>query len=167
MSETTTYKPELLSRRGEYTAWALTFAAALGLYFLGLRQAVPFWAWFLGGLLAFSAASISLGNWMDRRTFISLDAGGVKYENGLRRTELSWMDIREVRCAPARWGTSVQVTGGQAHFAFSTLGEMQFQGQVRGRTGFAEGQQVLDEIIKSAGLTRMERDGQFSTYSRP
>jgi hypothetical protein len=59
------------------------------------------------------------------------------------------------------------VIGEQAHFAFSTLGEMQFRGQVRARTGFAEGKLILDEIIRSAGLTKMLQDGQFNSYSRP
>jgi hypothetical protein len=167
MTETKTFKPELLSRRGELTAWALTLAAAVGLYFLAQRQVVPFWAWFFVGILAFSSVSISLGNWMDRQTFIRLDAGGVAYQNGLRKAQLDWDAIREVRTAPARWGTSVQVIGGQAHFAFSTLGEMKFQGQERGRTGFVEGQAVLDEIILRAGLTSKTQSGQLLTYTRP
>jgi hypothetical protein len=166
MNDPKTFHPELLSRRGELTAWGLSIAAGLGLYFLGLRQEVPFWAWFFCGLLVFSAASISLGNWMDRRTSIRLEADGVQYQNGLRTARLAWSDIREVRCAPARWGTSVQVIGERAHFSFSTLGEMQFQGQVRGRTGFSEGRSIMDEIIRSAGLTRMVQSGQFLTYSR-
>jgi hypothetical protein len=65
--------------------------------------------------------------------------------------------------APARWGTSVQVIGSQAHFSFSTLGEMEFQGKVRGKIGFSEGQEILDEIIRLAGLTKLICDGQFRT----
>ena len=75
--------------------------------------------------------------------------------------------IREIRTAPARWGTSVQVIGQQSHFAFSTLGKMQFQGQERGRTGFAEGDEIFDSLVSAAGLTAMLTSGQFSTYSRP
>jgi hypothetical protein len=167
MDETKSYTPELLSRQAEVTAWALAVAAGGGLYFLSLRAALPFWSWFLFGLLLFSAASMSLGNWMDRQTVISIDAGGVSYENGLRKTRLTWDSIREVRTAPARWGTSIQVIGAQSHFAFTTLGEMQFQGQVRGRTGFTAGKEVMDEILNSAGLTKSDRSEQFLTYSRP
>jgi hypothetical protein len=167
MTETETYTPELLSRRGEITAWTLAALAAFGLYLLALRQPLPFWAWFFVAILVFSAASISLGNWMDRRTFIRVEANGLHYENGLRKTTLTWDAIKEVRTAPARWGTSVQVIGSQAYFSFSTLGEMQFQGQVRGRTGFLKGKSILDEIIRSSGLTKMEQTGQFLTYSRP
>jgi len=167
MSEPQTFSPELLSRRGEATAWSLAMVAAAGLYFLSQRQTVPYWAWFFVAFLVFSAASISLGNWVDRRTLIHLESGGVAFENGLRRTHLVWNEINEVRTAPARWGISVQVIGGQAHFSFSTLGEMQFQGQVRGRTGFAQGKFILDEIIQSSGLTKTTQTGQFLTYSRP
>jgi len=166
MSENKTYTPELLSRQAEITAWALSAAAGLGLYLLSLRAIAPYWAWFLFAILAFSAASMSLGNWMDRKTFIRLEADGVVYENGLRKAHLSWDAIREVRAAPARWGTSVQVIGTRSHFAFSTLGEMKFQGQSRGRTGFAGGEEILNEILRLAALTVTSRDGQFLTYSR-
>ncbi|HEY3313166.1 MAG TPA: hypothetical protein VGK00_16120 [Anaerolineales bacterium] len=166
MPETKTYTPELLSRQGELTAWALAVAAGLGLYFLSLRAPLPFWAWFLFAIFAFSAVSISLGNWMDRKTRISLSETGVLFENGLRKAALPWDAVREVRTAPARWGLSVQVIGDQAHFSFSTLGEMRFQGQVRGRTGFTQGQQIMDEIIRSSNLTQVTRDGQFLSYTR-
>ena len=167
MSENKTYIPELLSRQGEMNAWALAAAAAFGLYFLSLRETLPFWTWFLFAIFAFSAGSISLGNWMDRKTHIRLGAEGIFFQNGLRKTQLDWDAINEVRTAPARWGTSVQVIGTRNHFAFSTLGEMEFQGQVRGKTGFADGKEILDEIIRQAGLLKTIRDGQFLTYSRP
>jgi hypothetical protein len=43
---------------------------------------------------------------------------------------------------------------------------MQFQGKLRGRTGFAAGAEILDEIIRSAGLTKKIQNGQLLTYSR-
>jgi hypothetical protein len=167
MTETKTFTPEFLPRRGEITAWVLAIVAAFGLYFLGLRQPLPFWAWFFVIFLIFSAASISFGNWVDRRTLIRLEPGGVAFENGLRNTRLDWDIIQEVRTAPARWGTSVQVIGTLGHFSFSTLGEMQFMGQSRGRTGFVEGSLIFDEIIRCAGLTKTTQTGPFLIYSRP
>jgi len=167
MTETKTYIPELLPRRGEITAWALAVVALFGLYFLSLRQDVPFWAWFFVAFLTFSAGSISLGNWMDRRTFIRIEPAGVVFENGLRKPQLAWEAIQNVRSAPSRWGFSVQVIGSQSHFSFSTLGEMKFQGQVRGRTGFVEGDAIFNEIIRCAGLTKKVQTGQLLTYSRP
>lgn len=166
MTPVQTFTPELLPRRGEINAWALSAAGAFGLYLLSLRQTLPGWAWVFVGLLVFSALSISLGNWMDRKTFICLEADGVVFENGLRKTRLAWDAIRAVQSAPARWGLSVQVLGERQHFSFSTLGEMTFQGQTRGRTGFAQGQLIMDEIIRSAGLTCQTRREQFLTYTR-
>jgi uncharacterized protein (DUF58 family) len=167
LPESRTHTPELLPRLGEFSAWALTIASALGLSLLSSPTQIPFLAWFLVIFFAFSAASISLGNWMDRRTFIRLEPDGVVFENGLRKTRLIWSEIQELRTSPARWGTSAQVMGGQSHFSFSTLGEMRFQGKVRARTGFAEGRLIIDEIIRAAGLTKMVQDGQLKIYSRP
>ena len=167
MTESKTYTPERLPRRGEITAWALTVSAALGFYLISQPASLPLATWFFIVFLALSAASISLGNWMDRRTFIRIEPNGVVFENGLRKAHLTWAAIKEVRTLRAQWGISVQVIGKQAHFAFSTLGEMQFRGKVRARTGFADGKLILDEIIRAAGLTEMLQDGQFNIYSRP
>jgi len=167
MPATKTYTPERLPRRGEFIAWALTVATALGFYFLSRPGPLPLVAWLLVTFFAISAASISLGNWMDRQTFVRLEPEGVVFENGLRKVRLTWEAIQEVHTSPGRWGTSVRVIGGQAHFAFTTLGEMEFRDRVRLRTGFAEGKFILDEIIRSAGLTKMLSEGQFNLYSRP
>jgi hypothetical protein len=161
------YRPELLPRRGEFSAWLLTFATALGFYFLSRPGPFPLPAWFFVAGFAFSAASISLGNWMDRRTFIRLEPEGVVYENGLRKVRLSWEAIQTVRTSPASWGISVLVSSEQAHFTFSTLGEMQFLGRVRARTGFADGQFIRDEIIRAARLTKLLQEGRTNLYSRP
>jgi hypothetical protein len=167
MPETKAYTPELLPRRGEFTAWVLTVVITLGFYFLSRPGPIPAVAWLFVIFFAFSAASISLGNWMDRRTFIRMEPDGIVFENGLRKTHLTWDAIEEVRTSPERWGLSVQVLGGRVHFAFSTLGEMQFGGQVHVRTGFAEGKVILDEIIRAAGLTKMLHNGSFNIYFRP
>ena len=97
MSENNSYKPEILSRQGEATAWALAAAAVLGLFFLSQRAPIPYWAWFLFAILMFSAASMSLGNWMDRKTVIVLTDYGAQFDNGLRKTQLNWEVIREVQ----------------------------------------------------------------------
>jgi hypothetical protein len=98
------------------------------------------------------AATISLGNWMDRHTLIGLDEAGVGYRNGLRNVPLKWEDIQQVRVLPAQWGNRVQVIGEQAYFVFNTLGEVQVQGKIMGRVGFIDGEAILQRIIKSADL---------------
>jgi hypothetical protein len=166
MTTSKTYRPELLPRKGEFTAWALALAAALGMIFLTLRGQIPSGMWFVIIFLFFSAIIISLGNWMDRHTLIRLNADGVAFENGPRKVHLTWVEIKEVRTFPASWSTAVQVLGERAHFRFNTLGELQFRGEVRGRMGFAQGKEILDEIIRASGLIAVSQAGQVTRFSR-
>lgn len=160
------FRPELLSRRGEWTAWALALAAGLGMWFLHRSGYTPLWAWLFWIFLLFSAISISLGNWLDRNTIILLDSDGVRFENGLRRVRLRWPEVQKVAVLPARWGKAVQVIGEESHFGFKTLGEVQFQGEMRGRTGFLEGQAILDVILQKAGLVLIEESNNAYYYAR-
>jgi hypothetical protein len=79
---------------------------------------------------------------------------------------LGWSEIQKVAILPARWGRSVQVIGEKSHFGFKTLGEVQFQGEVRGRTGFPEGQAVLDVILHETGLVLVEESNNAYYYAR-
>ena len=161
------FKPELLPRRGEINAWLLAFTAVLGLFILNQTlEVVPGWAWIFCGFLAFSAASISFGNWMDRKTRIALETDGISFENGIRRVRLGWQDVQKVAVLPARWGKSVQVIGEKSHFDFKTLGEVQFQGQVRGQTGFSEGMTILDVVLRETGLVLIEESNNAYYYAR-
>lgn len=165
-SETREFRPELLARRGEWTAWSLALAASAGMWFLNLSGYIPVWAWIFWAFLLFSGVSISLGNWLDRDTVICLEADGIRFENGIRRVRLRWREVQKVAVLPARWGKSVQVIGEKSHFEFKTLGEVQFQGEVRGRTGFAEGQTILDVILRETGLVLVEESNNAYYYAR-
>jgi len=165
-SDTREFRPELLPRRGEWTAWALALAASAGVWLLNWSGYVPVWAWIFWVFLLFSGLSISLGNWLDRNTVIRLDADGIRFENGLRRVRLNWREVQKVAVLPARWGKAVQVIGEKSHFEFKTLGEVQFQGEVRGRTGFLEGQAILDVILRKTGLELVEESNNAYYYAR-
>jgi len=163
----TEYRPELLSRRGELVAWGLALLVAvtwLGLLLSGRRAslALPL----LAAILFFSAASISMGNWMDRHTFLVVEAGGVRFENGLRRIRLEWQEIGEVRVFPATWGNKVQVFGERLYFDFHTLGEVKYKGEVRGKTGFAKGEEIMRQIILNSGLEIVDHLGEGYYYAR-
>jgi hypothetical protein len=160
------FRPELLSRRGEWTAWALALAASIGMWTLNRDGYIPAWAWIFWGFLLFSSVSISLGNWLDRSTTIYLESDGVRFENRLRRVQLRWPEVQKVAVLPARWGKTVQVIGEKSHFGFKTLGEVHFQGEVRGRTGFPDGQAILGVILKKSGLVLVEESGNAYYYAR-
>lgn len=166
MPDQETFTPELLPRRGEWNAWGFALAATAGLFIIQTWAMVPAWVWFFVSFLYFSALSISLGNWMDRRTRLRISPDGVAYENGLRRARLAWDEIKQARVLPARWGRTVQVIGESSHFSFNTLGEVKFRGELRGRTGFAQGDAILDIVIRSAGLHTVNRRESYTIYSR-
>ena len=165
-SDTREFRPELLSRRGEWTAWFLALLASIGMWFLHQSGYTPTWAWIFWAFLLFSGLSISLGNWLDRNTVIWLEVDGIRFENGLRRVRLSWHEVQKVAVLPARFGKTVQVSGIKFHFGFKTLGEVQFQGEVRGRTGFPDGQAILDVILQEVGLVLVEESNNAYYYTR-
>lgn len=171
------YLIERISRRGEAVAWVATLLAFGGVVILLASGNPPGWLLPTAGfLLAAVAASISLGNWMDRRTRLFLEPGGISYTNGLRRVHLEWGQIGELRVLPAQWGRKVQVFGERAggegvYFAFTTLGEVKVQGRTMGRVGFAEGDYILQTILERAGLSlarteAIDHQGSCEYYSR-
>jgi len=165
-SEMHEFRPELISRRGEWTAWGLASVAVLSVWILSRSGYVPSWACIFLVFLVFSGISISLGNWLDRNTVIRLGMDGISFENGLRRVWMQWFEVQKVAVMPSRWGKSVQVVGEKSHFNFKTLGEVQFQGEVRGRTGFADGQKILDILLRETGLELIEESNNAYYYAR-
>ena len=163
------YRPKLIPRRGEWTAWGS--ALVVGATWLMLRLVGRPVSWtmpFLAITLALAALSISLGNWVDRRTLIRLNQDGIEFNNRLRHVKFSWPEIRQVYVLPSRWGDKVHVVGDRAHFSFRTLGEVWYQGELKGRMGFDEGDEILHEIIVSSGLKEIaDQDGEGSYYARP
>ncbi len=160
-------RPELSARRSEITAWvlALVLLAAMGIMKWRFGG-VPVSAWIFGGFMLFAAFSISLGNWVDRSTVMSLDLNGIAFENGLRQVALSWQEVKKVNVLPSRWGKTVQVIGDQAHFEFRTLGKVEYKGEVQGKVGFAEGEAVLEKILEETGLVLEKEEKGRYYYAR-
>jgi hypothetical protein len=162
-----TYRPELLSRKGEGIAWGLAVLvaatwAALATTGYPVHLVVPV----LTIVLALSGGGISLSNWMDRHTQIRLDGEGVTFDNGLRHTSLTWCEIRQVQVFPGGWGSKVRVIGPHAAFDFRTLGEVKLQGEVKGRMGFMQGEKILHQILQASGLKEAKHTSTGYYYSR-
>jgi hypothetical protein len=161
------FRPELLSRRGEYVAWGIALVTTLAWLVLHLTDTPVFGGLtFLTVLLALSGMAISLGNWMDRRTILRLEPDGVWFDNGLRQVMLYWSEIRQVQVYPSAWGKKVHVIGNKAHFDFRTLGEVIYQGQVKGRLGFEKGELILGHILENARLKQVPGPENSAYYAR-
>ena len=161
------HRTELTTRRGELFAWITALLALAGWLILELAwqrtlPGVPF----LTVFLFLAALSISLGNWMDRRSRIRIQPDGIVFDNGLRHAELGWGEIDQVQVFDSQWGRKVRVLGDKAHFDFRTLGEVKVQGQVKGRLGFAQGEAILQLILERSGVKEIEHTGNGTYYAR-
>ncbi|MEN8171476.1 MAG: hypothetical protein ABFS03_01200 [Chloroflexota bacterium] len=173
------FHPELIPRSGERNAWLIASLAAAAWGMIWWRADTFSWLGLVLVLFFLAAAiSISLGNWMDRQTVLSLGGGKISFKNGIRDLALSWDQIKEVRVFPNRWGKRVQVLGfdesrpakGQSGinsgFVFHTLGEVEYKNKVQGRMGFKEGQSILNQILESSELEDQSNDQSGRYYVR-
>lgn len=167
MDQLREYHPELLSRKGEATAWLSTsFVMASWIILMvtekPITRAIPF----LGIFLLVCAIGISLGNWMDRRTKLQILADGIHFENGIRKTSIKWQDIQQIQIFPSNWGKKVRLIGESSHFDFRTLGEVKVQGELKGKMGFAEGEKILSHILEKTNLVLVNQSGNSLYYAR-
>jgi len=157
------YRPQTIPRRGELLAWCgaiLLSLVWLGLIYRGQRvlPVIPI----LSIFFILTAASISLGNWVDHNTRIQLSEDGIRFYNGLRNVNLKWKQIEEVHLSPSQLGTKVQVYGANARFSFRTLAEVKVDGESRGQFGFKNGEKILRQIILNSNLDIIDKpDGDY------
>lgn len=167
-AEVQEYKPELAPRRGELIAWGCAVLLnGSWILLIAFNQPLSFWLPFLGLPMILIASGISLANWMDRKTTITIKLASIYFSNGLRHVLFNWQEIQEVRVLPAQWGKKVQVFGEHAYFGFQTLGEVEAYGRVLGRTGFVDGERILMQILKRAELgeaRQVEVGGPLDAY---
>jgi hypothetical protein len=160
------FRPELIPRRGEWIAWASTLIVIAIWFALGrIREVNPVLPIFAISLLL-AALSISLGNWMDRHTYIRLEARGITFVNGLRHVHLQWAQVEQVRVFPSNWGDKIEVLADSAHFAFRTLHVVNARGKNLGRMGFAAGEQILEYIRECSHLEASHPQDRGYYYAR-
>jgi hypothetical protein len=149
-----------MSRKAEWLAWLSSIGLFMGLIIASAgSDTISILLWGFAYFLIFSAGSISLGNWMDYRTVLRLDADGVAYQNGLRSVSFKWDEVQNVAIVPTKLGKRVQVQGAQSHFTFKTMGELKMGNQWL-RAGFADGEEILARILeKCRMIVKAEKDG--------
>ncbi len=161
------FTPELAPRSGERNAWILAFLMfVLWFVFRLTAWKLPFTVELLVIFSLGAALLISFGNWVERKTLLALSEEGIRFENGLGKSALSWEEIEEVRLRPAVWGKRVQVRGKGLRFDFHTLGEVKYRGAVQAKTGFAQGEEIVRQIVLHSGLRIAEQLGEEVVYTR-
>ncbi|MCX8061588.1 MAG: PH domain-containing protein [Anaerolineales bacterium] len=166
-SDEKVFTPELAPRTGERNAWILAFLMViLWLVFRLTPWELPVTVEVLVIFTLGAALLISFSNWVERKTILAIHSGGVRFENGIRKVHLGWKEIEEVRVRPAVWGKRVQVRGKGTRFDFFTLGEVKYKGAVQAKTGFAQGEEIVRQIVLNSGLRIADQLGDELIYSR-
>jgi hypothetical protein len=161
------YRPEILSRRGEFFAWFITFLVlAAWLFLIFINKPAPISLLTLFSILLLIALFISLGNWMDRKSYIRISPKGIVFENGLRHVEKRWDEINKIEVHPSKWGAKVRVLCSDAHFSFRTLGVVTVGDEEKGRMGYQNGDKILHMMIEETGLTEIKSDNEGKYYIR-
>jgi hypothetical protein len=170
------FHPELISRRGERNAWGLAVFTLTAWLALGDQMhALRVWILLLGLVLLISAVAISFSNWIDRKTVLKLQPKAICFRNGLRQVILPWNEIEKLRVTTDRFGRRVFLTGMETYasspleqrFNFRLLSQVKWQGQVREKLGFAQGEEILREILDASGLHVEREDESGRYYARP
>lgn len=161
------YHPELLPRRGEYLAWGTAILGLLGWSILRLSgRPIISAISFLVVFFILAASAISLGNWMDRKTFLRMSIDELEFSNGLRHVHLAWDKITRIQVSETTWGKKVRVFGDPEHFDFRTLGEFKVGSEVKGRMGFTQGELILSQILERSDLKEVSRSENVCYYAR-
>jgi hypothetical protein len=146
------YKPVLISRRSEFTAWLITICLVLLLVFYQPVGVIFSGAVLMLVVIGLSAVMISLGNWLDRHSSIQISAEGVEYSNGITQTALKWGEIRRVEVLRGQFGDKIWVSGENDSFRFQPLGTMSMNEKFTQQVGFEGGDQILETILKQTGF---------------
>ena len=161
------FRPEGSTTTEVRNAGLLAFAALVMMIFLNNRlDRVPVAAWVFFGFILLAGLSTLLSHWVDKHTVLRLDGSRVSFTNGMRDVSLAWHEIETIDVVPLKWGRSVQVMGNGTQFQFRTLAEVQYQGKIRGRLGFADGEAVLQHILEKTGLSLSKEEKGRYYYSR-
>ena len=102
---------------------------------------------------------------MDRKTELVLGPDGVSFKNGLREQTFTWSQIEQVRVIRAQLSASqVFVIGEHARFSFKTLGVARSRGKELGKSGFKDGDDILETILAKSGLHRLADSSDTNIY---
>lgn len=162
------YKPIPNSRRNEILAWAFSCVLTAAMIISPETFFVRSVAWFMVIFFGLSAIFMSIGNWTNRKMWISVEKDKIKYSNGFREVGIEWKKIERVEIYKRNFGDKIRVISGNILFSFDTYGEMIVDGKVRERVGFIEGRKIFEMILSKSGLdgSELKQVRGYSYYTR-
>ncbi|MEJ2758736.1 MAG: hypothetical protein P8046_09680 [Anaerolineales bacterium] len=168
LSTEQTFKPLLNSRRPEILSW-LFFVVVVGvmIYFpsSGIGRVGGY---LLAAFFLLSAGAMSLANWQNRKTTLSLSKKGIRFENGIQKVWMPWETINRIEVYSGRVNDKIRVKSSDQYFAFDMYNEVVLNGQRRGEVGFEQGELILKTILQQANIdvTQKRHADGYDYYSR-
>ena len=158
LTNTPEFRPLTGSRQIEYILWgAVGLFIGLIIFIPGYVQDLNFWSWVLGLFFVAAAFSISINNWNMKHTKIMLFPDEIQHYSKLRNVSIKWKDINRVQVNHGRLGDKIIVSGETGAFFFDSLSEIKVKGDVKEKTGFEKGEEILDTILSQAGFSEMDK----------
>jgi hypothetical protein len=156
------YRPFTPNRRGERVAWACTgFLGVTVVVIIWRGATVSIFALMLLFFFLLASLLISYGNWMDTRLAILTTSQHVYYRSPLRKVELVWDAIVEMRVVKAGRGWRVAVIGHEGYFTFRMGCELRGRSGQRLRIGIDGGERLAAHIRSKARFSTFVREGEM------
>ena len=151
------FKPPQNPRKPEILAWVLASISSM------VKILFPTSGFFnLAGtifVLSFliSAVIISIGNWTNRSSELTISEDKIRFFNGLKETSFYWEDITRVEVYKGQFNDKISVV--------STLGRLNFDihriaieaGKTSPSHGFEDGELILKTILEKTNLNGRQR----------
>ena len=161
------FRPILSKPSAIYIAWLLFGVSGLAWGYLFLRGlTLPPSLWITSMIVLLVALAITFSYWLERRTFIVLEEGGIRYESPLRKVTLQWGDIHELWCASIRGGWRFMISSSEATFRFESLSVVQSGSGREVRSGFNEGKRIVQLVQQRADLRYLDRQDRIWVYRK-
>lgn len=159
------FKPNPGSRRPEWLSWSLAALLAGLAVWLGTSGGpAVFGAWALCAYFGLSALVMSLGNWVERNTRLTLREAGLTFRRPFQTVEMAWDEIRRIEVRKGPVGGRIFVTGGTDRFSLRLAHQVEIRGRIRDRYGFAESELIVQTMIEKANLKREPMPFDGGTY---
>ena len=116
----------------------------------------------------FSALVLSVANWQNRKTGITLSLDGIRFIDGLQNIWMPWEEIDQIEVFSGRVNDKIRVKSADQYFAFDMYNEVVLNGKSRGEVGFEQGEKILETIFEYAQIdqSRKQRADGYDYYTR-
>jgi hypothetical protein len=109
--------------------------------------------------MLFMALSIRFSRWLEVNSLIEVRPDGIRYSSPIRKIELAWSEINRLVASRAGNGWRIFVFAETGRFQFQTATSMQGLGGRQAVTGYAEGAEIVAQILRRADFGVPVSDG--------